>query len=554
MLGERLSHYRITGRLGAGGMGVVYEAQDVTLGRLVAIKVLPPGLLADRATLLRFQREARAASALNHPHICIVHELGEHEDRPFIVMERLQGRTLKHALRAGPLDCAMLLDLAWQIADALDAAHRAGIVHRDLKPDNIFVTQQQVVKLLDFGLAKLVAGHAAANAEEAASAATLEEPITEIGRAMGTPLYMSPEQMRGEDVDCRTDLFSFGAVLYEMATGRRAFAGATSEAVRPGMPAPPSAEVAGLPAGFDALVAKALEKDRALRYQTAADLKADLARLRRDSEAALAVLDPAAAVRPPDEGAGASAARRRVLPRWSWAAGAAILVTAGIALWTGRAASVAPRHSGGPRFSSLAVLPLENLARDAEQQYFADGMTEALITNLSGIPSLRVISRTSSQHVREVPGRRLPEIARLLNVDAVVEGTVIRSGDRVRIYARLIATADDQTVWANAYERDFQNVLGLQADVAAAIAQEIGGRLTGGPAHAAASRPVDSKAYELYLKGRYFWNMYTEEGWNKAIDYFKQAIRVDGRYAPAWAGLADSVPTSSRRPSCPRTR
>ena len=369
MLGERLSHYRITGRLGAGGMGVVYEAQDVTLGRLVAIKVLPPGLLADRATLLRFQREARAASALNHPHICIVHELGEHEDRPFIVMERLQGRTLKHALRAGPLDCAMLLDLAWQIADALDAAHRAGIVHRDLKPDNIFVTQQQVVKLLDFGLAKLVAGHAAANAEEAASAATLEEPITEIGRAMGTPLYMSPEQMRGEDVDCRTDLFSFGAVLYEMATGRRAFAGATSEAVRPGMPAPPSAEVAGLPAGFDALVAKALEKDRALRYQTAADLKANLARLRRDSEAALAVLDPAAAVRPPDEGAGASAARRRVLPRWSWAAGAAILVTAGIALWTGRAASVAPRHSGGPRFSSLAVLPLENLARDAEQQY-----------------------------------------------------------------------------------------------------------------------------------------------------------------------------------------
>jgi serine/threonine protein kinase len=307
------------------------------------------------------------------------------------MMERLHGRTLKHALRAGPLDCPLLLDLAWQIADALDAAHRAGIVHRDLKPDNVFVTQQQLVKLLDFGLAKLVDGYTAAEADPA-TAATLEEPITEIGRAMGTPLYMSPEQTRGEDVDCRTDLFSFGAVLYEMATGRRPFAGATSEAVseavRSTTPAPPSAGVAGLPAGFDALVAKALEKDRELRYQTAADLKADLARLRRDSQVASAALAPAADVRAGESEDRGSALRRHALPRWSWAAAAAIVFTAGLALWTGRGAIV-PKHPPGPRFSSLAVLPLENLARDVEQQYFADGMTEALITNLSGIPGLR---------------------------------------------------------------------------------------------------------------------------------------------------------------------
>jgi serine/threonine protein kinase/tetratricopeptide (TPR) repeat protein len=509
MIGERVSHYRITGRLGAGGMGVVYEAQDLALGRRVAIKVLPPDLEVDRQALLRFQLEARAASALNHPHICIVHELGDHEGRPFIVMERLEGGTLKHLLRSGPLAGAVLLDLAWQIADALDAAHGAGIVHRDLKPDNIFVTNAQVVKLLDFGVAKLMTGHAVAVPEHGANTETVEDPITEAGRTFGTPHYMSPEQARNDEVDARTDLFSLGAVLYEMATGRRARG------------APPGV-AAVLPPGLAAVVGRALEQEPGLRYQTAADLKADLARLKKQPSA------------------GPSYAAKKA-PRWVWPVAAALTIAlAGVAVWRSPV-----KHGSaalqGSRFGSLAVLPLDNLSRDPEQQYFAAGMTDALINDLSGIASLRVTSATSSRHAREGPPRRVQEIARLLDVDAIIEGAVARAGDHVRISARLIDTRADRTIWSGTYERHSRDVLALQREIAAAIAAEIGGLAAARVSQPRRARPAASpEAYDLYLKGRYFWNLYTEEGWNKAIDYFQRALRVDAQYAPAWSGLADS--------------
>jgi TolB-like protein len=345
-----------------------------------------------------------------------------------------------------------------------------------------------------------------------------------------------------------------------MATGRRPFAGPTPAAIKEAVlcstPEPPSASNAGLPPGFAALVARALEKDRALRYQTAADLAADLARLKRDAgerhdapavAAGAPDVRPALAVERP-EAPEPRIAGRRPVPRWIWAAAAGVvLVAAGLGLWSGRWGDLPGRHRAGPRIQSLAVLPLENLSRDPDQQYFTDGMTEALITNLSGIRALRVISRTSSTRASQGAARRLSDIARILDVDAIVEGTVVRADGRVRISARLIDTASDRSVWANAYERDFRDVLRLQADVARAVADEIGGRLGGEPLQVAAPRPVDPKAYELYLKGRYFLNLSAgtfgsdaEEGWKKAIDYFNRAIRVDDRCAPAWAGLADS--------------
>ena len=536
MPGERWSHYQVLGKLGAGGMGVVFEAQDVMLGRRVAIKVLPPRLAVDHQAVLRFQREARAASALNHPHICTIHELGEHEGQPFIVMERLDGRTLRHVLRDGPLGTDALLHLASQIADALDAAHVAGIVHRDLKPENIFVTDRGDAKLLDFGLAKLAAGVASANRRgDDEDLATAEDLITEAGRLMGTTAYMSPEQARGEAVDSRTDLFSFGAVLYEMGTGQRASGGTSGAAAMvAGHPAggqqtqPPVRRTSPLPPQLKAIVDKALESDRDLRYQSAADIKADLGRVKRDLTSG---------------GHQPTAAAAAPARRWWWPSiGAVMLLAIGFGLWASGWVSRSARSTTAQHIRALAVLPLENQSHDPEQQYFADGMTEALLTDLSAIADLRVMSRSSTAQAGQRAAGRLPDIARALNVDAVVEGAVLRVGDRVRVSAQLVDPATGENLWARAYERDLRDVLALQADVAVAIAAEIRGtlELEADKRPAAAARQVDPRAYELYLKGRFFWNQYTEEGWTKALDYFQQAIRIDGRYAPAWAGVADT--------------
>jgi serine/threonine protein kinase/tetratricopeptide (TPR) repeat protein len=535
--GTRLGEYEVESLLGAGGMGEVYRARDVRLHRAVAIKVLPTVLSCSPDRLHRFEQEARAAAALNHPNILAVYQLGDYDGAPYLVSELLEGETLREQLGRVPMMVAKAMDFAIQIARGLAAAHEKGIVHRDLKPENLFVTKDGRVKILDFGLAKLTLPQPSTEN----STAPLGDQ-TEPGVVLGTVGYISPEQVRGQTADHRADIFSFGAIAYEMLTGKRAFQGESSAetmtAILKQNPQSMCETAAGIPSALQRIVQRCLEKSPEQRFQSASDLAFALEALSDSGSSALA----------------AEPLPKRSRQGWKWAAALAVAFALALALalvlplpakigawreqlvgWTGK--------SNTERVHSLAVLPLQNLSGDPEQEYFADGMTEELTTDLSKIGGLRVISRTSAMRYKGV-NKPLPEIARELNVDGVIEGSVERSGNRVRITAELIHAPSDTHLWAESYQRDLRDVLTLQDEVARDIANKIKIRLTPvEQARLSGSGPVDPQAYQSYLEGRYYWNLRTEEGLNKGIAYFRDAIEKDPRYALAYAGLAQSYIT-----------
>jgi eukaryotic-like serine/threonine-protein kinase len=555
MIGETISHYRVLRVLGEGGMGVVYEAEDVRLGRHVALKFVVHRKLDRRETVERFEREARAASVLNHPNICTVHDVGEEGGRHFIAMELLEGESLDALLTRGPLPVRRLLELGTQIAEGLVAAHARGVVHRDIKPANVFVTSTGLVKIMDFGLAKILQSPAAESLTASESELTQTSDLTTPGLAMGTVSFMSPEQVRGEEVDARSDLFSFGALLYDMAVGEPPFRGSTPAVKLAGIlernPVPPVELVPTLPARLQDIVLKALEKDREQRYQSAREMLVDLRRVIREIDSG-AVTGSMSAISP-SRSTGSVASLRGRRRKYAITAGVigAVLVAGAFLLWKAGATRARPSGAASPEIDAIAVLPLDNVSQDPAQEYFADGMTDELIARLSKISALRVISRTSAMRYKGSK-KSLPEIARELQVDAVVEGSVLRSGNRVRINVSLI-DATERQMWSESYDRELRDILSIQSSVASAIAREI--RVKVGPEESsrlASQSPVDPDAYQLYLQGRVAFLRFTPESLAEAERYFNAAIAKDPRYALAYAGLADSYIQLAGRVRPPR--
>jgi serine/threonine-protein kinase len=547
MIGETVTHYRLLEKIGEGGMGVVYRAEDTRLGRQVAVKFLSDALSRDPIALERFQREARAASSLNHPNICALYDIGEHGGHPFLVMEMLEGQTLRRRIDGAPLSMETLLELAIPIVDALDAAHGLGIVHRDIKTANIFVTDRGQVKIVDFGLAKL--GEAQNAAVIDTGDTRLAQQATEIGQTLGTLSYMSPEQARGDEIDSRSDLFSTGVVLYEMATGREPFTGSTAvkllDALLHYSPDPPSSLNPRVPAELDHIVFKSLEKDRDLRYQTMAELRADLKRLKRESDSRTR-----SAVAAPSSGSAGARRRAAATPavtrheaadapatsRRTW-----LLAVAAVAVLAAAAFGAYQFYTPAPTgIDAIAVLPFSAANQSGDTEYLTDGISESLINGLAQLPDLRVSARSVvfKYKNKEIDPQ---EVGRALDVRAIVTGRVSVRGDQLVIHAELMNVATGAQIWGDQYSRPQSDLLAVQNEIATEILGKIRPRLSG-DAKEKATRTYteDSVAYQHYLQGRFHWNKGTTAGYRNAIEYFQRAIQKDPKYALAYAGLADS--------------
>ncbi|MEK6324036.1 MAG: protein kinase [Acidobacteriota bacterium] len=553
--GTTISHYRILSRLGAGGMGEVYLAEDTKLARQVAIKVLPAGSIADERAHKRLIREAQSAATLDHPNICSIYEVGEEGSRSFIVMQYVKGETLAGRIQRNPMNLQEALDVAAQVADALTEAHSQGIIHRDIKPQNIMITARGQVKVMDFGLAKVVKERSLTVSE-----AETESLLTEPGTIIGTVPYMSPEQVRGETLDSRSDMFSFGAVVYEMVSGRQPFAAesaaATTSAILTTEPLPLARYSREAPAELERIVSKALRKDREERYQSARDLLIDLKSLKhhRDLEAEVERSKKSISVAATGGQAigertkeSATPTREALAPATSsieyvitgvlrhkvpFAALALALITlAGVGVYL--------LSSGGKAIDSVAILPFVNVSADPNTEYLSDGITESLISSLSQLPNLKVMSRSSAFRYK---GREIdPQaVGRELKVQAVLTGRVVQRGEGLAISLELVDARDNRQLWGEQYNRKLSDILAVQAEISREISQKLRLRLSGAEQKQLTKHHTENaEAYQLYLKGRHHWNKLAEEETKKAIEYFNRAIESDPSYVLAYAGLAD---------------